>query len=212
METSARTRASWLAMVGLGMAIALLVAVGDGGGSGVADAAGTNAAASDIRSVDFGEVPPPGSACSEGLRFTPPATIPVAAGRSPVLDIARFTRLEVDPDVTYGDLDGDGADEAAVHVVCSYGANGAEDTVHVWRLQDGRPQHVAGVGEPPASVTGPLPSAVEGVRVVGGRVEVTWTRYADDDPHCCPSGSATVAYELDGDRLARVGSPVDGRA
>ena len=107
-----------------------------GGRRNAADASTTGSVAADaptdIRAVDFGEVAPPGSACAEGLRFTPPAAIPVARGRSPVLDIGRFTRLEVDPDVAYGDLDGDGNDEAVVHVVCTYGANGAEDTVHVW--------------------------------------------------------------------------------
>ena len=42
----------------------------------------------------------------------------------------------------------------------------------------------------------------------GAQVEVTWTRYADDDPNCCPSRLATVTYELDGDALDRVGRPV----
>ena len=86
---------------------------------------------------------PARAACAEGLRFTPPAAIPVARGRSAVVDIGRITRLEVDPDVAYGDLDGDGNDEAVVHVVCTYGANGAEDTVHVWTQRRGRTVHVA---------------------------------------------------------------------
>jgi hypothetical protein len=117
----------------LGLAAAVFAASSGGRSTRAADAAAAElAAARDIHAVDFGEVSPPGSACAEGLRFTPPAAIPVAHGRSPVLDIGRFTRLEVDPRVAYGDLDGDGDDEAVVHVVCTYGANGAEDTLHVW--------------------------------------------------------------------------------
>ena len=188
MRSNSRSRASWLALAGLGLAAA---------------------APTDIRAVDFGEVAPPGSACAEGLRFTPPAAIPVARGRSPVLDIGRVTRLEVDPNVAYGDLDGDGRDEAVVHVVCTYGANGAEDTVHVWaQARAGRTVHVASLTEPPRSITGPLPPAVEDVAVDGRQVEVTWTQYVAGDRNCCPSRLTTVTYELDGAGLDRVGRPV----
>jgi hypothetical protein len=194
------------------LAAAVFAASSGGRSSRPADASATGsmaaAAPTDIRAVDFGEVAPPGSACAEGLRFTPPAAIPVAQGRSPVLDIGRFTRLEVDPSVAYGDLDGDGRDEAVVHVVCTYGANGAEDTVHVWTQTRGRTVHVASLTEPPRSVTGPLPPAVDDVAVDGGQIEVTWTHYAAGDPNCCPSRLTTVTYDLDGDGLDRVGRPV----
>jgi hypothetical protein len=212
VRSNSRSRASWLALAGLCLAAAVFAASSGGRSSRPADAAATGsmatAAPTDIRDVDFGDVAPPGSACAEGLRFTPPAAIPVAQGRSPVLDIGRFTRLEVDPGVAYGDLDGDGSDEAVVHVVCTYGANGAEDTVHVWTQTRGRAVHVASLTEPPRSVTGPLPPAVDDVAVDGGRVRVTWTQYAVGDPNCCPSRLTTVTYELDDDGLDRVGRPV----
>jgi LppP/LprE lipoprotein len=212
VRSNSRSRASWLALAGLGLAAAVFAASSGGRSSRPADASATGsmaaAAPTDIRAVDFGEVAPPGSACAEGLRFTPPAAIPVAQGRSPVLDIGRFTRLEVDPSVAYGDLDGDGRDEAVVHVVCTYGANGAEDTVHVWTQTRGRTVHVASLTEPPRSVTGPLPPAVDDVAVDGGQIEVTWTHYAAGDPNCCPSRLTTVTYDLDGDGLDRVGRPV----
>ena len=89
-----------------------------------------------------------------------------------------------------------------------YGANGAEDTVHVWAERRGRAVHVASLTEPPRSVTGPLPPAVDDIAVDGGRIEVTWTRYAGGDPNCCPSQLTTVTYELDGGTLDRVGKPV----
>jgi hypothetical protein len=212
VRSDSRSRASWLGLAGLGLAAAVFAASSGGGSSPRADASPTASAAADapadIHAVDFGEVAPPGSACAEGLRFTPPSAIPVARGRSSVLDIGRVTRLEVDPDVAYGDLDGNGNDEAVVHVICTYGANGAEDTVHVWTQRRGRTVHVASVTEPPRSVTGALPPAVAGVAVHGSQVDVTWTRYGADDPNCCPSQLATVTYELDGDALDRVGRPV----
>lgn len=212
MRGTSRLRASWLGLAGLGFAAAVFAGSSGGRSSQPADASPTGSATADtpadIRAVDFGDVAPPGSACAEGLRFTPPAAIPVANGRSTVLDIGRYTRLEVDPDVAYGDLDGDGDDEAVVHVVCGYGANGAEDTVHVWAERRGRAVHVASLTEPPRSVTGPLPPAVDDIAVDGGRIEVTWTRYAGGDPNCCPSQLTTVTYELDGGTLGRVGTPV----
>jgi LppP/LprE lipoprotein len=213
VRSNSRSRASWLGLAGLGLAVAVFATSSGGRSSQAANASATGsvaaAAPTDIRAVDFGEVAPPGSACAEGLRFTPPAAIPVVRGRSPVLDIGRVTRLEVDPHVAYGDLDGDGSDEAVVHVVCAYGANGAEDTVHVWtQTQAGRTVHVASLAEPPRSVTGPLPPAVDDVAVDGRRVEVTWTQYAAGDPNCCPSRLTAVTYELDGDNLVRGRRPV----
>jgi hypothetical protein len=212
VRSDSRSRASWLGLAGLGLALAVFAASSGGRSSPRADASATGPGAADapadIHDVDFGEVAPPGSACAEGLRFTPPAAIPVAQGRSPVLDIGRVTRLEVDPQVAYGDLDGDGDDEAVVHVVCTYGANGAQDTVHMWTQRRGRTVHVASLTEPPRSIAGALPPAVSGVAVDGEHVEVTWTRYAADDPNCCPSQLTTVTYELDGDALDRVGRPV----
>jgi LppP/LprE lipoprotein len=212
VRSDSRSRASWLGLAGLGLVAAVFAASSGGRSTQRADASTAEPAAAnapaDIRTVDFGEVAPPGSACAEGLRFTPPAAIPVAQGRSSVLDIGRVTRLEVDPDVVYGDLDDDGDDEAVVHVVCTYGANGAEDTVHVWTQHRGRTVHVASLTEPPRSVSGALPPAVAAVAVAGSQVEVTWTRYAADDPNCCPTGLTTVTYELDGYNLDRVGRPV----
>jgi len=213
VRSNSRSRASWLALAGLGLAAAVFAASSGGRSSRPANASSTGRVAtgapSDIRAVDFGEVAPPGSACAEGLRFTPPAAIPVARGRSPVLDIGRVTRLEVDPNVVYGDLNGDGNDEAVVHVICTYGANGAEDTVHVWtQTRAGRTVHEASLSEPPRSITGPLPPAVTDLAVDGRQVEVTWTGYAAGDPNCCPSRLTTVSYELDGDRLDRVGRAV----
>jgi hypothetical protein len=212
VRSDSRSRASWLGLAGLGLAVAVFAASSGGGSSPRADASPTAPAAADapadIRDVDFGEVAPPGSACAEGLRFTPPAAIPVTRGRSSVLDIGRVTRLEVDSVVVYGDLDDNGNDEAVVHVVCTYGANGAEDTVHVWTQRRGRTVHVASLTEPPRSVTGALPPAVAGVAVHGSQVQVTWTRYAAEDANCCPSRLTTVTYELDGDALDRVGRPV----
>jgi LppP/LprE lipoprotein len=199
-----------LALAGLG---ALAVAASISGGAGSAspvEAAGRAAPPSDpqaIRSVDFGGVAQPGSTCSDGLRFALPGRIPVNDGRSQVLDLAQLTQLVVNPNVAYADLNGDDIEEAVVHVTCTFGANGTEDTVDVWTLEGDEPVVLAGADEPPASLNSELPPKVQGVDVSGDEVVVTWSQYADDDPNCCPSQQAEVTYTVNGDELEPVGEP-----
>lgn len=199
-----------LALAGLG-ALAVVASI-SGGASNVSpvEAAGRGAPPSDpqaIRAVDFGGIAQPGSTCSNGLRFAPPGRIPVSDGRSQVLDLAQLTQLLVDPNVSYADVDGNGSEEAVVHVTCTYGANGSEDTVDVWALEGDEPVVLASVEEPPDSLDSELPSKVQGVDVSGDRVVVTWSQYADGDANCCPSQQARVSYALDGDELTAVGEP-----
>jgi hypothetical protein len=195
-------------LVVLGALAAGVALAGGGRSDGAADA--SPAVDKDaIRDVDFSEVAQPGTACADGLRISPPKRIAVDAGASALLDLGRQTRLEVDDAVVYGDLDGDGAEEAVVHATCTYGANGAQDTVQVWALDDdGDPVLAASVDEPPARLTGPLPPSVKTVVVRDGEVAVTWTHYDDDDPNCCPSKQTALRYELDGDALDQVGRAV----
>jgi hypothetical protein len=159
-----------------------------------------------IRLLDFGEMDQPGDACAGGPVPTP-SVISVAGGQSGLLDRDHLVELQVDGDVVYGDLDGDGLDEAVVHTVCAFGANGAIDNIQVWDLDTGVPVAKASVGEPPESFTGRFPPAVKDVQVVDDTLEVTWTHYADDDPACCASLETTLAYAIDGSDLTVVGDP-----
>jgi hypothetical protein len=160
-----------------------------------------------IRLLDFGEVDQVGGTCDDALAGTVPRSISVSEGESAVLDDDMLTRLEVDGAVTYGDVDGDGRDEAVVHTVCAYGANGAQDSIQVWDLETGTAEVKASMGEPPASITGPLPPAVKSVAVdADGTLAVTWTHYAADDPNCCPSLESTVHYLVTGGRITQVGT------
>jgi hypothetical protein len=193
-----------LAVLGL---LAGLVAL-SGGAQPTEPAAAAAPAPDPIRDVDFASVPQPGTACAEGLRVTPPRRIAVADGQSSLLDLGRLTRLEVDAAVAYGDLDGDGSDEAAVHVVCSFGANGADDSIQVWSVRNGSPAIVDTLSEPPARLAGPLPPAVKRVAISDGEVVVTWTHYGDDDPNCCPSQQTVLRYQLDDGSLHQVGRAV----
>jgi hypothetical protein len=159
-----------------------------------------------IRLLDFGEVDQSGSACSGGP-VQAPQVISVVGGESAVLDRDHLVQLQVDGDVVYGDVDGDGRDEAVVHTVCAFGANGAIDNIHVWDLDSGAAVDKASVGEPPESLTGAFPPAVKDVAVVDGTLEVTWTHYADDDPNCCPSLETTLQYLVSGSDVTLIGTP-----
>lgn len=175
---------------------------------------GPAAAAPDaIRLLDFGEIDQAGATCDAGPTPTVPRVISVTDGESELLDEDTFTRLEVDGDVTYGDVDGDGRDEAVVHTVCAFGANGAQDSIQVWDLDTGSAEVKATLGEPPAAVTGPLPPAVKDVAVdPDGTVAVTWTHYTEDDPNCCPSKESTLRYLVTGSQVTQVGTPETGPA
>jgi hypothetical protein len=159
-----------------------------------------------IRLLDFGEVDQSGDACAGGPVQTP-QVISVTGGESAVLDADHMVRLEVDGEAVYGDVDGDGRDEAVVHTVCAFGANGAIDSIQVWDLDTGEAVAKATVGEPPESLTGTFPPAVKDVAISDGTLEVTWTHYADDDPNCCPSLQTTLQYLVSGSEVTLIGDP-----
>jgi LppP/LprE lipoprotein len=205
MRTRSRSHTSRVVLAALGL-LAGLVALS--GGAQPTDPADAAPAPDPIRDVDFASVSQPGSACAEGLRVTPPRRIAVARGESALLDLGTLTRLEVDPVVAYGDLDRDGSDEAAVHVVCTFGANGADDSIQVWSVRNGSPSVVDTLSEPPARLAGPLPPAVKKVAISDGEVSVTWTHYDEDDPNCCPSQQTVLRYELRDGALHQVGRAV----
>lgn len=213
MRPRKRSHNTPLALAGLG-ALAVLASMSGGASDAEPVEAAGRVPASPatepqaIRSVDFGSVAQPGSTCRDGLRFTPPVQIPVQQGQSQLLDLAELTQLFVDPAVAYGDVDGDGSEDAIVHVTCTYGANGAEDTVSVWSLDGDDVVQRASIDGPPSDLGSDLPPAVQAVEASGSDVVVTWSRYAEGDPRVAPSGQAEVTYELDGDELTEVGDPV----
>lgn len=211
VRTHSRSHNSRLALSGLGV-MAALVAL-------ASDAQPTRPAAADVRDetpsevvrgIDFTTVAQPGGGCAEALPDAP-RLIQVEHGESLLLDEPSFTRLEVDGEVLYADLDGDGADEAVVHAVCNYGANGAQHSVQVWTADVRVPKLVATVTGAPADVAedSEFPPAVHDVAVDGSELKVTFTLYADGNPNCCPAEQAVVSYEL-ADGLEPVGGAVIG--
>jgi hypothetical protein len=209
VRTRSRSHNSRLVLAGLGVMAALVALASDAQPTQPAGAAVRDETPSEVvRSIDFTTVAQPGGGCTEALPDAP-RLIQVEHGESRLLDEQALTRLEVDGDALYGDLDGDGTDEAVVHAVCNYGANGAQHSVQVWTVNVRVPKLVATISGAPDDVAddSDLPPAVHDVELDGSELVVTFTRYADDDPHCCPSEQAVVTYELD-DGLETVGDAV----
>jgi hypothetical protein len=204
-----RPRRSTLTLLVLGVLAAVVAVAGNSQPTRPAAAAPADTAPSDeVRGLDFSTIGQPGVACSDALPGAAPLSIGVTAGESALLDEGTFARLEVDPDVLYADLDGDGDDEAVVRATCSFGANGAEETVQVWSANGRLPLLVDTVTGPPRSVAGGsrFPPSLLDVAVDGGELQITFGVYDDDAPHCCPTSEAVVTYELDGG-LSVVGRP-----
>ncbi len=211
MRTHSRSHNSRLALAGLGVMAALVALASDAQPTRPAAADARDETPSEIvRSIDFTTVAQPGGGCTEALPDAP-RLIQVEHGESLLLDEPSFTRLEVDGDVLYADLDGDGADEAVVHAVCNYGANGAQHSVQVWTVNVRVPKLVATITGAPDDVAddSEFPPAVRDIEVDGSELAVTFTRYAAGTPHCCPTEQAVVTYELD-DGLEAVGNAVIG--
>lgn len=178
-----------------------VAAVGEDGSAAGTLAPADQLAAMDqqsIRLVDFGEVDQTVDLCDEGIGEAAQADledIELAGGSSDVIDQDFLSRLNVEGQA-FGDISGDGVDEAVLHTACSYGASGRQHEVQVWDTSRGVPEPVGTVPAPAPELTGPLPSDVQGMAIADGVLDVTWSVYADDDPNCCPSDSLTLRYQL----------------
>lgn len=152
-----------------------------------------------IRRVDFTNITyQPDSCPNGGLVDPPPAGIPVHDGvwrREP------YDSVGVEQDrIVYGDVTGDGRDEAAVTVMCSTGvASGTADSTWVFTddpsAADGvrrlpfpalTPAQLEEVGVPGGYTKGAEPTIGDGV------LTLAWTVFAADDPPVFPSRIVTT--------------------
>jgi hypothetical protein len=159
-----------------------------------------------IRLLNFAELDQRGNTCA-AVPGEAPSTIRVTGGESGVVDDEWLTRLVVEGTTLYGDLDGDGNDEAVVHTVCEFGANGTQDQIQVWDTSTGSTRPRATLGDPPAEISGGLPPTVESVAVDDDRLAVTWSHYSESAPRCCADLESVVLYQVTGDEFEQVGDP-----
>jgi hypothetical protein len=174
----------WLARYGLSL-------------PGLGDKAATSGSAGDIHAVDFRNFTYP-ALCAQGTGLAD--GVPVRDG-----EYAR-TQGEEPFDfrvfaVSFGDLTGDGRDEAAVAASCNTGGTGQFSEGMVFAMRDGRPELIARVEGGDRAYGG-----IAGLAIERGQLVVE--RYATDDdgPACCPRYIDTTRLRWDGARLV----PEDG--
>jgi hypothetical protein len=148
-----------------------------------------------IRSVDFlnrtyevGEDPD-----------SPPEKITVVKGdfeRPDDTDGNRQGFFHVDPP-TYGDVDGDGADDAIVITVDNGGGTGMFDVAHVYAMRGGTPVEIAAV---PGGDRGD--GGLHAVTAEPGGVRVERMMSVEGDGACCPSKLSVEHWRWTGKDLA----------
>ena len=151
-------------------------------------------AAGDIRRVDFRNFTYPALCAEEnGLG----GGIPVRDGEYAKED--EFGRLYFSIiSVSYGDLTGDTAPEAAVTAICNTGGTGQFSEGMVFSMQEGKPVLIDRIEGGDRAYGGIVAITVEDRRLV---VE----RYATDEggPSCCPRYIDTTWLGWDGTRLVQ---------
>ena len=119
-----------------------------------------------------------------GINFGPYVEARGAAG----LVAAQGYAMTAPADMAFADLDGDGADEAAIHLFS--GGTAGNTGLLVYKTGDGYPRLAAFMG-----------GYKVWARADGRELLVTEPIYAGWEPNCCPSGYSETHYRLEAGRL-----------
>jgi heat shock protein HslJ len=103
--------------------------------------------------------------------------------------------------VAFGDLDGDGVEDAAVILVADPGGSGTFYDLAAVINRDGNPEHVA------TAFLGDR-ADIQALSIESGQVVVDMITHGPDDPMCCPTQRMEQTYELQGDELVQTSSQV----
>jgi hypothetical protein len=158
----------------------------------------------DIRTVDFKNRTYPADTCAMGTYEAPAEGYPLRDG---VWNGATFDLVSIEQDPVYGDVTGDGREDAVVTILCSTGV-GSSNRRHPWvytpdatapggirrltlpRLTEGE---VAQVGLPPDSYT-----RGGGASIANGVLTIEWTTWTPEDTAMWPSKFVTTHQRWNG--------------
>ncbi|RSS84366.1 hypothetical protein [Streptomyces sp. WAC06614] len=170
------------------------------GSSPTASAAVVGPAPGDLHEVDWASTPFPGEYCDvPGLvRSSDSDQVKEHSRTWGAVHVFRYA------EVTYGDLDGDGRDEAAISVSCDNGGGTASGQLVFGYVVFGR--SAAGLVALGSLTARQRPSGVATTRMGGvvlgpGRATVTEHWYHPEDPTCCPQGRATTVWTYENQRF-----------
>ncbi|MEE1672198.1 hypothetical protein RCR19_43120 (plasmid) [Streptomyces sp. WAC07094] len=153
----------------------------------------------DLHALDWASFAIPGSLCrsDKPIRLHDGTAINVPSDfDGPEENMAQDVRASTDK-IVYGDVTGDGRDEAALPVLCAnHDSTAAGQTAMGIMVFDGSSGQAAllatltsrqpRVGEPP--------NFVAITEMGAGKVAAVDIYYRQDDPNCCPSGNATETW------------------
>jgi len=108
---------------------------------------------------------------------------------------SRPTVLFIEP-YALGDLNGDGAEDAAVLLVENSGGSGSFVYLAAVVNKDGKPENAA-------TTLLEDRAQVKSLTIANGKITVEMVTHGPEDPRCCPSQEETRVYKLEGDRLVR---------
>lgn len=160
--------------------------------------------------------PEPEPAPTSGPVELPAAVLRSAAYRSPHVpegevtlaggvfrDTARRVAVFFQPEYAVGDLDGDGAPDAAVILATTTGGSGTFQDLSVVLNRDGTPLSVA------TFFLGDRVPA-ERVRIDEAVIFVDLTMHGPADPMCCPTVRTIRRFRLEGGAIREIGEPGEG--
>ena len=104
--------------------------------------------------------------------------------------------IKLSDKITFGDLNGDGLEDAAVILVSDPGGSGTFYDLAAVIDSRGQAKHVA------SAFLGDRVK-VEELSIRSGKIVVKMLTHRSTDPMCCPSLKVEQAYELQGDELVR---------
>lgn len=121
-------------------------------------------------------------------------------GNDPAADFVSIHLVAVQPDqrVIFGDLNGDGAQDAAVILAENYGGTGVFVSVAAVINENGQPRHAASyaIDDRPA---------VNAFSILDGDIFLDAVVHGPNDPGCCPDLAVTRTFRLAGNQLMLVG-------
>lgn len=103
--------------------------------------------------------------------------------------------------IVYGDLDGDGQEEAVIDTICNSGGTGQFTDGQVYRMQNGKPVWIGSLG-----VGDRADGGLHDIKYVNGLLKVA--RYGGNSGACCPDYIETFSYKLTGKGLVETGKAI----
>lgn len=158
----------------------------------------------DLRSVDWSNLALPGDFC--GVRGSVQYKSGEAVGVSANYGEVHLNQMSFSNAVSYGDIDGDGLDDAAVALGCDNGGGTASGQLAfggvVVASRLGVLKAIGTVTARMVPTEGGHVTLIKSISLSRGKVVVDELWYRPTDSTCCPSGEASTTWMLSADNLA----------